>query len=137
VTPKTYFDAKVAMYNVSSDGQISKAEAKQALDGQRSLSNSDRAVIWQLQNKKFQPQDNPYDTTIGSRVYDIITGKAEAKGDLTLGSWGQYSTGTTPQEDTAPTSTGLSLGSWDQYSTSPTPQEDTTPAFTGLSLGSW
>lgn len=136
VTPKVYFDAKVAMYNVSSDGQISKAEAKQALDGQRSLSNKERAVIWQLQNKTFKPKDNPYDTAIGSQVYDIITGKAESKGGLELGSWGSGSSGAEAQSSAA-AHNGLTLGSWGQYSTGAPAQDNNVAVNNGLTLGSW
>ena len=36
------------------------------------LSNQEKAVLWQLQNKSWKPYSNPYDRKIGQEIYDIL-----------------------------------------------------------------
>ena len=72
-----YVASKEAMYAQDdagdNDNSTSQMEAKYALDSM-DLSDSERAVLWQLTNKSWKPYSNPYDTNIGEAVYDELHG---------------------------------------------------------------
>lgn len=77
VTPEMYVASKEAMYAQDDAGDnnnsTSQMEAKYALDGM-DLTDSQKAVLWQLANKSWKPYSNPYDTDIGQAVYDELHG---------------------------------------------------------------
>ena len=91
ITPETYLDFRDRLpdYDADGNGSYTQAEVKAALDSMGggggglslptlggdsggSLTNTQKAVLWQLYNKSWKPGKNPYDTTIGQWVYDAL-----------------------------------------------------------------
>lgn len=54
--------------------QVNAAIAKEAIDSIPGLTTKQRAALWQVQKKNFNPAQNPYDVTIGQIVYNIQYG---------------------------------------------------------------
>jgi len=97
---KSYIDLKSIMYKFDADGNGSYSEKETedaintlagddnvlfALTGTTpngyTLSDREKAILWQLQDKRFKPKDNPFDREVGRMVYDILT--AEEPSDAT------------------------------------------------------
>lgn len=51
---------------------IDQDEAAAAVNGMLGLTNAQKAVLWQLQNKSWKPNRNPFDTAAGQAVYDYL-----------------------------------------------------------------
>ena len=88
---KSYIDLKSIMNQFNTDGNNSYSEqetenAINALSGDDNplfaltgttpngytLSDREKAILWQLQDKRFKPKDNPFDREVGQMVYDIM-----------------------------------------------------------------
>lgn len=54
--------------------QVNAAIAKEAIDSIPGLTKKQRAALWQVQKKNFNPSQNPYDVTVGQIVYNIQYG---------------------------------------------------------------
>ena len=126
ITPQVYINAKIAFYEVSremsGDGTVSAEEAQAALERMNDITNSEKAILWQLQNKSWKPAKNPFDTEIGAEVYAALKGEA--------------SDGTSQRQETegktgGGKNQGLVLGSAKQET-----QQVVLPEYTGLVLGS-
>lgn len=89
---KSYIDLKSIMNQFNADGNNSYSEqetenAINALSGDDNplfaltgttpngytLSDREKAILWQLQDKRFKPKDNPFDREVGQMVYDYLT----------------------------------------------------------------
>ena len=93
ITPETYMDYKERLpsFDADKNGSYKQEEIEAALDsmgggptlpslgGKRdaTLTNTQRAVLWQLANKSWKPKNNPYDTTVGQWVYDALHAEPE------------------------------------------------------------
>ena len=93
ITPETYLDYKERLpsFDADKNGSYKQEEIEAALDsmgggptlpslgGKRdaTLTNTQRAVLWQLANKSWKPKNNPYDTTVGQWVYDALHAEPE------------------------------------------------------------
>lgn len=89
---KSYIDFKSIMpqFDENGNGSYSQAETEAAINalsgddnalfaltgttpnGYR-LSDREKAILWQLQNKSWKPKRNPFDREVGQMVYDIMT----------------------------------------------------------------
>ena len=46
------------------------------------LTNEEKAALWQMANKSWKPKNNPYDTYVGQQVYDALNAKTEEEETL-------------------------------------------------------
>ena len=77
---QSYVDLRKAMpkYDANGNGSYTAKETRAAIDGALgSLSNAEKAILWQLQNKSWKPKNNPYDREVGQRVYDAMQNGSE------------------------------------------------------------
>lgn len=51
---------------------IDQSETAAAINGMLGLTNEQKAVLWQLQNKSWKPNKNPFSTAVGQTVYDYL-----------------------------------------------------------------
>lgn len=90
ITPETYLDFRERLpgYDADGNGSYTQEEVRNALDSMGgggglslptldggasgTLTNTQKAVLWQLYNKSWKPGKNPYDTTVGQWVYDAL-----------------------------------------------------------------
>ncbi|MCI5929298.1 MAG: hypothetical protein MRZ73_12335 [Pseudoflavonifractor capillosus] len=59
------------------NNSIDQDETAAAINGMLGLSNEQKAVLWQLQNKSWKPNKNPFDKQVGKVVYDYLHGEKE------------------------------------------------------------
>lgn len=89
VSPNAYvtFKETVTQYDANGNGTLTQEEVENALDSfgggltlpgdtRVTLTNDQKAVLWQLQGKNWSPRNNPYNTAIGQRVYDALHNEA-------------------------------------------------------------
>lgn len=101
LTPEAYVTLKEALPNYDTwdedgkgQGSYTQEEVANAIDGLGGsgimlpsaggsgglyLTNTQKAVLWQLQNKRWKPKNNPFNTSVGQQVYDALN--AEDGGD--------------------------------------------------------
>jgi|GEM_PF-1035110 len=90
IAPETYLDFRERLpgYDADGNGSYTQEEVRNALDSMGggeglslptldggasgTLTNTQKAVLWQLYNKSWKPGKNPYDTTVGQWVYDAL-----------------------------------------------------------------
>lgn len=88
ITPEVYIDFRETLpdYDADGNGSFTREEVKNAIDGMSgetnglslpslgggsgSLTNTQKAVLWQLYNKSWKARNNPYDSTVGQWIYD-------------------------------------------------------------------
>ena len=72
---QSYIDLRIAMpqYDANDNGSYTQKETRAAIDGALPyLSDQEKAVLWQLQNKTWKAKSNPYDKEVGQKVYDAL-----------------------------------------------------------------
>ena len=87
VTPEIYASAIAELPNYDEDGNgsLNQEEVKNALNSMGrgaftlpggendfTLSRQEKAVIWQLYNKSWKSDNNPFGTGVGKRIYDAL-----------------------------------------------------------------
>lgn len=87
VSPEKYAAAleEIQEFDVDGNGSLTQEEVKNALnsigrsglvlpggDGDFTLSTRDKAVIWQLTNKSWKPDNNPFDVEVGKAIYNAM-----------------------------------------------------------------
>ena len=89
ITPDVYIDfrARLPRYDADHNGSFTQKEVQAALDSMgggglslpsldgeapKTLTNTQKAVLWQCYNKSWKPWNNPFDRTIGQWVYDAL-----------------------------------------------------------------
>ena len=95
VDPASYVACKEVLPKYDADGNdsLNQKEVKAAIDSLGSggiwlpsqssagggiyLTNAQKAVLWQMQNKSWKPKGNPYDTRIGEQVFKALNAKKE------------------------------------------------------------
>ena len=94
ITPDVYIDfrARLPRYDADHNGSFTQKEVQAALDSMggggrslpsldgeppKTLTNTQKAVLWQLYSKSWKPWNNPFDRTIGQWVYDALNAKTE------------------------------------------------------------
>jgi len=69
VSPEQYVQAKEAIAAADDgNGNVSQEEAKKAIKGLDGLSNEQKAALWQVQNKSWKAENNPFSTKVGRKV---------------------------------------------------------------------
>ncbi len=58
------------------NNSIDQDEAAAAINGMLGLTNEQKAVLWQLQNKSWKANKNPFDSAVGQEVYDYLNTEA-------------------------------------------------------------
>lgn len=94
LTPNAYVTLKETLPNYDTwdedgkgQGSYTQEEVANAIDGLGGsgimlpsaggsgglyLTNTQKAVLWQLQNKSWKPKNNPFNTSVGQQVYDAL-----------------------------------------------------------------
>ena len=87
VTPEIYASviAELPNYDEDGNGSLNQEEVKNALNSMGrgaftlpggendfTLSRQEKAVIWQLYNKSWKSDNNPFGTGVGKRIYDAL-----------------------------------------------------------------
>lgn len=83
---QSYVDLRKALpgYDANGNGSYTAKETQAAIDGMLAhLSNNEKAVLWQLQNKSWKPKSNPYDREIGQMVYDAMKASSAQEQEAT------------------------------------------------------
>ncbi len=110
ITPEQYVAAKEAVKTVDDNGSVTQKEAEKAIRSMEGLTTAERAALWQLQNKSWKAKANPFDKTVGERVYKALHAGDQEPGGLSLPSLS--SSGKTDEKDLGELQ-GLSLPSLD------------------------
>ncbi len=99
VTPEAYvtFRELLPQYDADGNGTLNQKEVEKALDsmgggvglvlpgdsgGDQPLTVKQQAVLWQLANKSWRPNKNPYSTSVGRKVYDALNAEPVSGGIL-------------------------------------------------------
>lgn len=87
VSPEKYASVleEIQQYDTNGNGSLTQEEVENALnsigrsglmlpggDGDFTLSTRDKAVIWQLTNKSWKPDNNPFDVEVGKAIYNAM-----------------------------------------------------------------
>lgn len=87
VSPEKYASVleEIQKYDTNGNGSLTQEEVENALnsighsslmlpggDGDFTLSMRDKAVIWQLTNKNWKPDNNPFDVEVGKAIYNAM-----------------------------------------------------------------
>ena len=72
ITPEQYITAREAIARIDDNQSVSQDEATRAISSMLGLTNAERAVLWQLQNKSWKPKNNPFSASTGERVYQTL-----------------------------------------------------------------
>jgi len=102
ITPAAYIKFREIMpsYDADGNGSYTQKEVQNALDsmsgaggltlpslgGEQSvtLTNTQKAVLWQMANKSWKGYKNPFDATVGQWVYDALHAEPESSGTPAL-----------------------------------------------------
>lgn len=99
VTPEAYvtFRELLPQYDADGNGTLNQKEVEKALDsmgggiglvlpggsgGDQPLTVKQQAVLWQLANRSWKPNKNPYSTSVGRKVYDALNAEPASGGIL-------------------------------------------------------
>lgn len=69
ITPEMYVTARESIAEIDGNGSVNQDEAARAIGSMPGLTDEERAVLWQLQNKSWKPDKNPFSVKAGERVY--------------------------------------------------------------------
>ncbi len=67
ITPRMWVTYKqiIPKFNTDENNSYTQEEVKNAIDSMRGLEDNQRAVLWQMANKEWSPNNNPYDKEVG------------------------------------------------------------------------
>ena len=99
VTPEAYvtFRELLPQYDADGNGTFNQKEVEAAIDsmgggigivlpggseGDQPLTVTQQAVLWQLANRSWKPNKNPYSTSVGRKVYDALNAEPVSGGIL-------------------------------------------------------
>ena len=99
ILPEAYvrFRELLPQYDADGNGTLNQKEVEKALDsmgggvglvlpggsgGDQPLTVKQQAVLWQLANKSWKPNKNPYSTSVGRKVYDALNAEPASGGIL-------------------------------------------------------
>lgn len=72
ISASMYLRVVKAIEAVDDNGRISQAEAEAGLRRISGLTNEERAELWQLQDKRWKPEKNPFDVEAGRRILEMV-----------------------------------------------------------------
>lgn len=99
ILPEAYvrFRELLPQYDADGNGTLNQKEVEKALDsmgggvglvlpggsgGDQPLTVKQQAVLWQLANRSWKPNKNPYSTSVGRKVYDALNAEPASGGIL-------------------------------------------------------
>lgn len=85
VSTDLYIKYRAAVEAIDENGSTTQSEAKQAISTMLELTNDQKAVLWQLQNKGWAGKSNPFSTLIGTKVKEALEDKSPGLSLPTLG----------------------------------------------------
>ena len=69
ITPEMYVTARESIAGIDENGSVNQDEAARAIGSMLGLTDEERGVLWQLQNKSWKPEKNPFSVKAGERIY--------------------------------------------------------------------
>lgn len=83
VTPYLYVGLKESLpdFNVDGNKNYTQKEVEAAIDAMWGLTTSERAALWQIQNKSWKGRSNPYSTSVGTNIYNVLQSYTEEDED--------------------------------------------------------
>lgn len=73
ITPEMYVECREAI----NDTSPTQDEAKRAIKAMDGLTKTEAAILWQLQNKSWKPESNPFSKKTGRKVYNDLNAEDE------------------------------------------------------------
>ena len=70
VTPETITDFKQRFKQTYADAGVSQEKAEDIISEMMGLSDAERAVLWQMQNKSWKASSNPFDRETAREFVD-------------------------------------------------------------------
>ena len=64
-----YVTARESIAGIDENGSVNQDEAARAIGSMLGLTDEERGVLWQLQNKSWKPEKNPFSVKAGERIY--------------------------------------------------------------------
>lgn len=77
ITPELYVECREAI----NDTSPTQDEAKRAIKAMDGLTKTEAAILWQLQNKSWKPESNPFSKKTGRKVYNDLNAEDEKELD--------------------------------------------------------
>lgn len=77
-----FFYDTLPKYDADSNGSYRQAEVKAALDANRSLSNTQKAVLFQIKTRAKNGRNNPYSSAVGAQVEGVLKAESETTSGL-------------------------------------------------------
>ena len=72
IEPETYDALKAAIAEIDTNGSTTQDEAAAAINTLPGLTTRERAILWQLQNKGWSAEKNPFDVATGQEIYNAM-----------------------------------------------------------------
>lgn len=72
IEPETYDALKEAIAEIDANGSTTQDEATAAINTLPGLTTRERAILWQLQNKGWSAEKNPFDVATGQEIYNAM-----------------------------------------------------------------
>lgn len=72
VRPAQYIQAKQLINEINYNGSVTQDEATAAINKMLGLTSTQKAVLWQMQNKSWNAGHNPYSTSVGAKIRAIL-----------------------------------------------------------------
>lgn len=109
---KSYIDLKSIMpqFDENGNGKYTQAETEAAINALAgddnalfaltgttpngyTLTDREKAILWQLQDKRWSPKRNPFDKEVGQMVYEILTAEDSDEASMTAKSGAAFDLG--------------------------------------------
>lgn len=76
LSPVTYVDFKEMLPKFDDDknGSYTQKEVEKALKSMNSLTNKQKAILWQIVDKRWKAENNPFNKDVGGKVYNDLNG---------------------------------------------------------------
>lgn len=87
VTPEQYVEIKERLAKIDDNGNVSQAEATQAIARMTGLTVNQKAALWQMQNKGWGWKNNPFSTRVGQRVKDALEAQDDEEEQEDVPGW--------------------------------------------------
>lgn len=77
VTPEMYVTARESIAEIDENGSVNQDEAARAIGSMPGLTDEERGVLWQMQNKSWKPDKNPFSVRAGREIYEAFQEQKE------------------------------------------------------------
>ena len=88
ITPESYVATRERIAQIDDNGSVNQEEATRAIRGIPGLTNEQKAILWQMQNKSWKSKSNPFSTSAGQRAYETLNREETGVQPLSLPSLG-------------------------------------------------